>query len=279
MLAVLGLTACGGGSDAPNLSGTTAGVNNQGASTGANNGSGNTTSGTPTLLKLVAGQVLFSGTAFSMDQYQSADGVGPTARTSVSPVTAFGFRPQANNRPTATGDVVHTPLLLTMKQRSADVQAGQVPQVFQFEFPSVDMVVSADHDVVHVNFPAGAKAWAFYGNAAGATVSGSSAALSDALISLQPIADDTTSDLLSLSIDPLMRDIVGNASPAAQAVWNGVAAMHGTYDTSIVIGNTSMETDAFVPLPSASIAFGDAGAGLATVSGSQLAGGVKLVAN
>lgn len=285
VLTVLSLAACGGGgSDTPTLS-SAAGVNAQGSNSGVNtttntstntntsDSGNNTASGAGTLLKLVASQVLFSDTAFTLAQYQSATGLGPTTRDDFSPVMSFGFRPQANNRPTATGDVVHTSLLLTMTQRAADVLPGEKPQVFQFEFPQVDMVVSADHDVVKVSFPDGAKAWAYYSDPWGETVTGSSAATND-LISLQAIADDTTSDLLSFSINPLMRDIINNSAPTAHSIWNGVAPMHGTFDTSIAIGGTSMETDAFVPLPSGSMTF--AGGGLPAVSGTLLAGGVVV---
>jgi hypothetical protein len=280
MLAMLALSACGsGGSDSPSVADSAAGSNGTGSSatgneSGTATGTGTASSGT--LLKLVASQVLFSNTAFTLNQVQGASGAGPAARTQFSPVTAFGFRPQANNRPTARGAVVHTSLLLSMKQRTAEVLPGQVPQVFQFEFDAVDMVVSADHDVVKVSFPAGARAWAYYRDSFGATVLGSSTALSEDLISLQPIADDTTSDLLSFSIDPLMRDIVNNSVPTAQSTWNGIAPMHGTFDTSVVIGNTSMETDAFAPLPSTSIAFG--GGALPAVSGSLLAGALQVAA-
>ncbi len=289
----MSMVACGGSDPAAPLSNTT-GTENSGG--GGTSGSSNELPGNPAgggtsasngdaalpLLKLITDQVLFSGTAVTLEQIaakpDAPDGAGLLfPRSAESPLTSFGFRPQSNNRPTATGDTQRVSLLLSMVQRPDTVPAGRVAQMFQFEFDQVDIVISADHDVVKVSFPPGAQAWVYFRNAAGEQVNANTAAVTQDTVTLQPIFDDTTSDYLSFNMQPAMQAIfAAAANTLTQPVLATISSMAGTFDVKITVSGVVMEDQNLIALPTISTTLGNST--LPAVTGPTMSGVIDVVA-
>lgn len=307
----MSLAACGGGNDAaaPPLSNATGAENSAGtgnptgastpvssgeptsppvsASTGTGttgDGSGATSGGDASLplLKLINDQIVFSGTIVTLEQIAASPGAsGSTGllfpRSAEAPLTSFGFRPQSNNRPTATGDTHRVSILLSLTQRPDTVPAGRTAQKFQFELDQVDMVINADHDVLKVSFPQGAQAWIYFKDGAGEEVNASTAAVTQDLVTLQPIADDTTSDYLSFNVQTVMQNIFAAAAGTPkQPVLAAISSMSGTFDVTITISGVVMDDENLVALPTSSVTL--ANSTLPAVTGPTMSGAIDIVA-
>jgi hypothetical protein len=284
----MSMTACGGSDPAAPLSNTTGAENSGSGGTSTSNNEppgGSSASGGDSalpLLKLITDQVLFSGTAVTLEQIAAKpDAPGGTGflfpRSAESPLTSFGFRPQSNNRPTATGDTQRVSILLSMVQRPGTVPAGRVAQMFQFEFDQVDIVISADHDVVKVSFPPGAQAWVYFRNATGEQVNANTAAMTQDTVTLQPIFDDTTSDYLSFNLLPAMQTIfAAAANTPKQPVLATISSMAGTFDVKITVSGVVMEDQNLIALPTISTTLGNST--LPAVTGPTMSGAIDVVA-
>lgn len=285
----MSMAACGGDDPAAPPLSTTTGTGNSGSGgTSASNneppGGASASSGDTALplLKLITDQVLFSGTAVTLKQITANPGAPNGAgllfpRSAESPLTSFGFRPQSNNRPTATGDTQRVSILLSMVQHPGTVPAGRVAQMFQFEFDQVDIVISADHDVVKVSFPPGAQAWVYFRNAVGEQVNANTAAVTQGTVTLEPIFDDTTSDYLSFNMQPAMQTIfAAAANTPKQPVLATISSMAGTFDVKITISGVVMDDQNLVALPTSSTTL--ANTTLPAVTGPTMSGVIDVVA-